>query len=476
MKRIIRIILALVIGFGIVNVFKPLPEGLNFKGEEQEVENVRFLADRTFVNARGEREIQQEIFDEVLNMIRQARSIIVVDMFLFNDYLGALEEEPYRALSSELTAALVAQKQRYPNLHISVISDPINTVYGGARSEHFDQLREAGIQVTVTDLTRLRSSNPIYTTFWAPFVSPFGNKEANTVPNPFGEGGVSIRSYLALLNFKANHRKVVLSDHEDTLVALVTSANPHDGSSAHGNVALQFSGAAAHDLLQSEMAVLDMSNAFIPMLHLPVPERPESSTSNSDTTVQVLTEGAVERALLEIIGNAERDEWLDLAVFYMSDRHVIEALIEASQRGVNIRVLLDPNKDAFGREKNGIPNRPVAHELVSEGIAVRWCNTQGEQCHSKWLMHRTREGHATMVLGSTNFTRRNMHNLNLETSVVLRGDSEQPALDSAHQWFEQRWFNLDGHQYSIEYAVYADDSKLNQLLYRVMEATGLSTF
>jgi len=55
-------------------------------------------------------------------------------------------------------------------------------------------------------------------------------------------------NYLALLNSKANHRKVILADRGDEVVALVTSANPHDGSSAHGNVGILFSGAAVADL------------------------------------------------------------------------------------------------------------------------------------------------------------------------------------------------------------------------------------
>jgi|GEM_PF-1993632 len=51
-----------------------------------------------------------------------------------------------------------------------------------------------------------------------------------------------------------------------------------------------------------------------------------------------------------------------------------------------LRLLLDPNKHTFGREKNGIPNRPVGYELNGVGIPVRWCSTLGEQCHTKMLL------------------------------------------------------------------------------------------
>ncbi|WP_245573458.1 phospholipase D family protein [Marinimicrobium agarilyticum] len=433
--------------------------------------DVRFLADRTYVDEQGTRHTEQVIFDEVFRLIGQAERFVLVDMFLFNAYLGQLTDT-HRALSSELTDRLIAQKKRHPELQVLVITDPLNTLYGGLPSPHFERLKAAGISVTLTDLTQLRDSNPLYSSLWRPFVQPWGNSAGNTLPNPFGEGRVSLRSYLTLINFKANHRKLLMVDEGGDLTALVTSANPHDGSSAHGNVALRFSGPATGDLLQSEAAVLEFSDGPAPSQ---APD-PAGAPVSSELTVQVVTERAVERAALELINGADAGEQLDMAMFYLSDRHLVRALQQAAERGVNVRILLDPNKDAFGREKNGVPNRPVAHELVSTGVAVRWCDTHGEQCHSKWLMHRDADGTARMLLGSTNFTRRNLHNLNLETSVVLRGPLSTEPLTSGAQWFDERWHNRLGRQYSVDYEVYADESLWPRIQYRVMEATGLSTF
>ena len=181
-----------------------------------------------------------------------------------------------------------------------------------------------------------------------------------------------------MFNFKANHRKLIIADKGQDLTALVTSANPHDGSSAHGNVALRFNGAAAWDLFDSEAATLEFSGDVRPVLELPQ----MSYVTNTELTVQVLTERAVERAALALIDEANTAEQLDMAMFYLSDRDIIEALKQAAGRGVRLRVLLDPNKDAFGREKNGVPNRPVAHELMQAGATVRWCDTHGEQRHA----------------------------------------------------------------------------------------------
>lgn len=469
--RIFALLVFVIAVIAVYQINKPLPEGLDFSSESQPAAEVTFLADRTYTDADGKRHKDQQIFDAVFEMIAGAQQFVLVDMFLFNDFQGKVTAT-HRLLSDELTAALIAQKQHYPALEVQVISDPINTIYGGKPSRHFDQLEAAGITVTLTDLRQLRDSNPAYSAIWRLFIRPFGNSQGHLLPNPFGEGRVSLRSVFSLLNFKANHRKLIIADDGKALTALVTSANPHDASSAHGNVALRFNGAAAWDLLASEQAVLAFSATL-----MPTPSLDQTvETAKHDLMVQVLTEQAVERAALDLIDGAQSGERLDMAMFYLSDRDVIEALKQAAAREVSLRILLDPNKDAFGQEKNGIPNRPVAHELMQAGVTVRWCDTNGEQCHAKWLMQQNAAGEMAMLLGSSNFTRRNLHNLNLETGVMLRGPAEADPLLEAQQWFEERWHNLDDRQYSLDYSAYADERRWLRLLYRVMEATGLSTF
>jgi len=89
-----------------------------------------------------------------------------------------------------------------------------------------------------------------------------------------------------------------------------------------------------------------------------------------------------------MITSAQSGSRLDLAFFYLSHREIVASLLNAHERGANIRVLLDANNEAFGHQKSGIPNRQVALELHKAGIPVRWCNTSGEQCHSKSLILR----------------------------------------------------------------------------------------
>ncbi len=459
------------VGVGWYNVYKPLPAGISFAGRVWPVKEISFYRDLTWVDAEGVRQSQQEIFDKVLKMIDGARQVIVLDMFLFNDFMGR-DQAPYRRLAREITDALVARKKKYPEMLIVVITDPVNTVYGGMENPYFERMAAENIQVIFTKLERLRDSNPAYSAFWRLFVKPFGNNPSSLVPNPFGSGRVSLRSYLAMFNFKANHRKLIICDAEDSYAALVTSANPHDGSSAHGNVAFYFKGPPVQDLLESEKAVLDFSKgAALPSF---VPEIMESS--DSETTVQVLSESKIKDVLLTAIEQAGAGDRLAMVAFYMADREIVSALKKAHSRGAAVRVLLDPNKDAFGREKNGIPNRQVAAELVKNGISVRWSNTHGEQLHTKMLLGEYKLGKNIVIAGSANFTRRNLDNLNLETDIAVHGSKDIPLFVDVREYIDLLWHNSDGRIFSLDYSDYADHSFVRRMLYRWMEATGMSTF
>ena len=69
-------------------------------------------------------------------------------------------------------------------------------------------------------------------------------------------------------------------------------------------------------------------------------------------------------------------------MFYLSARRLIRALLAAAERGATLRLLLDPNREAFGYPKPGLPNRPVAAELTRKSagnLTVRWAHTHQEQ-------------------------------------------------------------------------------------------------
>ena len=481
-KHIIRWLLLVFcliwISLSLYHSYKPLPAGISVATPARSVQNVRFLADFTWVDDNDIRQTDQRIFERIFELIAKAERLIVLDMFLYNDFAGdteALKNDPnLRPLSKQLTTALIQRKTEAPNLRIVLITDPINQLYGGLESSRFKTLREAGIEVVMTDLNRLRDSNAVWSGFWRLCCQWLGNSSnGGWLPNPVGSNKVTLRTWLKLANFKANHRKTLVVDTDQGLVGLVTSGNPHDASSAHGNVALEFMGPSVRDLLATEQAVLNFSDNDIK----PLPTSQESNpTSAASPTLQILTEAKIRDRVLQTVNTTQQGDRINLAMFYLTHRDIIHALIDAHKRGADLRILLDPSEDAFGKKKNGIPNRQVALELNKVDIPIRWCDTHGEQCHSKLMLTRRADNSAELLLGSANFTRRNLDNLNLETNVVLVGALDTPAITDATAFFERRWHNAPKQNFSRPYAYYADDSRLRYWRYRLMEFTGLSTF
>ncbi|MGM0450132.1 MAG: phospholipase D-like domain-containing protein, partial [Pseudomonadota bacterium] len=433
----------------------------------------RFLVDHRYVDAHGRSRSRRELVPAMLEMIHGARERLVMDMFLFNpDGADPAEHMP---VTETLTAALVERRRECPRLRVTVLVDPINSYYGAHWPEHLQQLEAAGVEILETPLARLRDSNPSWSVFWRLLVQPWYHRpQKGWLPNPIGPWPVTLRSWLTLLNFRANHRKVMVADSGDSWRGLVSSGNPHDASSAHSNVGLLVNGEPARALLDQEQTLLAWARGYRSDFN--ARSMPQAPPPDDAPMLRLLTESRIREASLALIQSAEPGDELDLAMFYLSHRRIIQALKRAHGRGCRLRVLLDPNKDAFGRVKGGVPNRQVALELHALGIPVRWYRTHGEQFHCKFLRLERKDGRVGLILGSANLTRRNLDDLNLEAGCELAGNEELPALRAAGDWFERCWSNPPGFQCSVPYSVWADRRYRRYLFYRIAEFTGWSSF
>jgi phosphatidylserine/phosphatidylglycerophosphate/cardiolipin synthase-like enzyme len=197
-------------------------------------------------------------------------------------------------------------------------------------------------------------------------------------------------------------------------------------------------------------------------------------------TVAWRSEGVIHDELVLQLNRAGRGDRIDAAIFYFSDREVVEAFKGAIGRGAEVRILMDANRDVFGREKNGIPNRVVASELMelaaSGLVEVRWAATHGEQYHAKVLRIRG-DTQDLLFLGSANWTRRNLADLNLEANLIFqRSESLGEAFDA---YFDTLWKNGDALLESLPYEDLAEigwSLKWKSWVYRFQEWSGASTF
>lgn len=451
----------------IVQKNRPMEAGLSYKGRIHRGD-FRFLRDLTYKDSQGKKKVDQEIFSQIFEEIGRAQDFILLDMFLFNDDYDR-GTGSYPSLSQDLCQALIEAKKARPNLDIVVISDPINTVYGAYQSPQFKAMEEAGIQVQVTDLMKVKDSNPLYSNLYRAYFQWIPSSKKGSLPNIFNKDKpkANLASYLSLLNFKANHRKVFATESQ----AIVASANPHDGSFYHSNIAIQVRGEIIEDIIESERAVVAMSGGDVTKMASFKP----LAVSKGPASIQLLTEGKIQEGILETLKEAQGGEEVLVGLFYLADRHVVGALKEASDRGVKIRLILDQNKDAFGKKKIGIPNKQVAQELSKkENISIRWYQTQGEQYHAKFMVLKGRD-QVTFIGGSANFTRRNLDDLNLETDLRVRAPKDHPEMGRILAYYEEIWTNGGG-TYTRDYKDFAEDKWWKKAIYWVQETTGLSTF
>jgi phosphatidylserine/phosphatidylglycerophosphate/cardiolipin synthase-like enzyme len=179
---------------------------------------------------------------------------------------------------------------------------------------------------------------------------------------------------------------------------------------------------------------------------------------------------------LDNIHTAQIGDNIYMGIFYISDVKVLSALSEAAKRGVNIQIIADPNKDAFGLKKNGTPNRMALSRLAKENgsIQIRWYHTNGEQYHSKLVFFEFAEENR-LILGSANYTRRNIEGYNLESNIEVITSKDSQLSQDITQYFYTIWNNTDG-DYTVEFEQYQNDNPLSYWRYRIQEFTGLSAF
>ena len=429
--------------------FKPLPEGISSAGDLHAVEQVEMIYDLSYAQDQEGTEIEHElnIFKEIYDMIDQAEEFIVLDFFLFDNYND--QDMDFPAVAETLTDHLLAKKEENPDLPIYFITDPLNYGYGSYENQFLGTLEDAGVEVIATDLDKLRDSTPLYSGFYRVIFQWFDAGGKGWVPNGMSSDApdLTVSSYLKMMNIKANHRKAVITENE----ALISSANPHNASGLHGNMAFKVSGPVLNDILEAEEAVSRLSDgADLPRI--------EAAEQQGDYQVQYLTERKVLDALLSDIEKTVEGDSIRLAMFYISESSVIKALTDAANRGVDVRLILDPNKNAFGTEKTGLPNRPVVHEMQAEAddhLQVRWYNTVVGQFHTKSIMIQTAD--ETIISGgAANYTERAFNDYNLENNIRIIAPNDSELIADMDLYFDRLWNNEDA-LYTLDVEEYQDD-------------------
>lgn len=465
--------------------FKPMPAGTDYEGSPcfAAPEDVSFFYDLRFEDESGRIVFEDRIFPEIFKSIESAGQRVVADMFLYNSDHGEDRlSSDHRPLTETLTSLLCARGRQ--GLDVLLITDEINNFYGSLESPIHKKLQSCGVDTVLTRLERMRDPNPLYSSLYRFFPARIFKGSSGVLKHPFGhpEKKITLSGLFRSLNFKANHRKAVVVDSS---LAIVTSANPHDPSSLHSNIAIAVNGPAAREVEYAELAVAAFSG-YNSWRFQDGP--PQTAVKAGDEVlfrkgrrykVTVLTEKKIKDHLMREFQNSSRGGLIMLASLYLTDRAVMKEIKQAAARGVEVRIILDPSEHAFGLKKYGIPNKHASLDLYADphfnrNLNVRWYKTHGEQFHAKMAIFKSKDTFV-VIGGSANFTSRNLDNFNLELNLRLDATPDSRLCRDVCSWFNRIWFNEQG-SYTMDYEQLKDESRLKYLLYRIQEGTGMCTY
>ncbi len=125
--------------------------------------------------------------------------------------------------------------------------------------------------------------------------------------------------------------------------------------------------------------------------------------------------------IVDGIKNAQKS--IDLEVYLLSDKFVVQSLIDAEKRGVNVRVILEEHPyKGYGA------NKEIKDKLSHYGIKTEWSNRAYDFTHSKFLVIDGRTGYIlTMNLTKSSFTK------NREFGIITNSPKEVEDLEEIFQ-------------------------------------------
>jgi len=153
----------------------------------------------------------------------------------------------------------------------------------------------------------------------------------------------------------------------DSKVAVVGGINWGVQSPANHDYDAELRGPAVHNLDRVFLRDLVTCGRAVAV--------PDAVTDPSITVAATLPGAEIRPLALGLIDGAAHV--LDLELFVLTDTGIVHALEAAEQRGVAVRVLLDPSQ----------PSSDAAYAaLRGDGIAVRWYRSRGELLHAKAIV------------------------------------------------------------------------------------------
>lgn len=516
------------------STIKTPPLGINYESPIRETENAEFHYDLTYLDKDGNIQYDRNLWDATYKVIDNAKDYLIVEMFLFNDLYNK-DKEHFPEFAKEYTEKLIKKQKENPNLKVYVLADENNNFYGAFEHPFITSMKNAGINVIIVDIFKLKDTFPWYSPFWRTFIKPMGNPQnKGWITNFYGDmwPKLTIRNLLRALNVKADHKKVFLNEKE----VVVSSANIHDPSYFHENIAIYTDGPIVKDVLHNLQLVAKFSDSEINVdgsnketkskIEMDIADKTkirkdtmnigdledknndminleenisdsqkneksekESFSFNSgkneitDTEgktykIQYLTEGTIGKYLDADIDSLKSGDELLMGMYFLADRGIIDRLIKAANRGVKIRIIFDRSRDAFGMSTNGLPNKPVSKKLKKKTkgkIEIKWYFTNNEQYHTKITLMKKTDGSVIINAGSANLIKKNIRGYIMDSNFRILTTQDSKISKDVYTYFDRLWENKDG-LFTINFDDEPTTSGFSDFMYKILDATQLGSF
>jgi len=516
------------------STIKTPPLGINYESPIRETENAEFHYDLTYLDKDGNIQYDRNLWDATYKVIDNAKDYLIVEMFLFNDLYNK-DKEHFPEFAKEYTERLVKKQKENPNLKVYILADENNNFYGAFEHPFITSMKNAGINVIIVDIFKLKDTFPWYSPFWRTFIKPMGNPQnKGWITNFYGDmwPKLTIRNLLRALNVKADHKKVFLNEKE----VVVSSANIHDPSYFHENIAIYTDGPIVKDVLHNLQLVAKFSDSEINVdgsnketkskIEMDIADKTkirkdtmnigdledknndminleenisdsqkneksekESFSFNSgkneitDTEgktykIQYLTEGTIGKYLDADIDSLKSGDELLMGMYFLADRGIIDRLIKAANRGVKIRIIFDRSRDAFGMSTNGLPNKPVSKKLKKKTkgkIEIKWYFTNNEQYHTKITLMKKTDGSVIINAGSANLIKKNIRGYIMDSNFRILTTQDSKISKDVYTYFDRLWENKDG-LFTINFDDEPTTSGFSDFMYKILDATQLGSF
>ena len=468
--RFLKLLLIIYVFVFAYEWWRPLPEGMTRESATYTVpdKGVRFFADIDKKDKKGDLTEVRAIEARYRELLKKAEHMVLMGEMYVPE-----------AGSSSVTTLLNNKHLTDKHVAIALLTDRMSTRYGGISSEALDAQRKAGTLVIETDMNAMHDSNLLYSSFWRPFFSWWGNSpKGGWLSDPIGQstGKFTLRSWLTFLNAKMNKSHFIFVDapngKTEKLPVLFASSDISAPRGSTGATALEVDDKIWAELSRSAGLIAAISASGLPSF---------SGTDIDDASgtlrARMLDVTHAHEQIIAHIKNLQQTDQLSIAMRFVSDRDVVSALKDAANRNVNIRVILDPNEEYFGHKLHGMPNRPVAKEFtsnISGGVEVRWCDPRKLPCESRMMLGKSASSTFLMV-GGADLTSRDIGGYNIATEVLVESSHDFTASRDAQVYFDKMWMN-DGGDYTVPYERFADDSFWRSSVYNIMERTGISLY